>query len=109
MNRIWNKSHQKQLLFTSDPSPWIHPLADTPVHASEFNFAVDFELPANQIDKNKTYINVRMEPGKTQEIPYTVFNRTDKSVTVETLIHSATTNSNGVIEYGESKVNLMKH
>lgn len=44
-----------------------------------------------------------MEPGKTQEIPYTVFNRTDKSVTVETLIHSATTNSNGVIEYGESK------
>ncbi len=57
-------------------------LWQTPVHASEFNFAVDFELPANQIDKNKTYINVRMEPGKTQEIPYTVFNRTDKSVTV---------------------------
>lgn len=47
-----------------------------------------------------------MEPGKTQEIPYTVFNRTDKPVIVETLIHSATTNSNGVIEYGESKSKL---
>ncbi len=102
MNRIWNKSHRNNcsllLILLLGFILW-----QTPVHASEFNFAVDFELPANQIDKNKTYINVRMEPGKTQEIPYTVFNRTDKSVTVETLIHSATTNSNGVIEYGESK------
>ncbi|EFF21709.1 cell surface protein [Enterococcus faecium E1071] len=102
MNRIWNKSHRNNcsllMILLLGFILW-----QTPVHASEFNFAVDFELPANQIDKNKTYINVRMEPGKTQEIPYTVFNRTDKSVTVETLIHSATTNSNGVIEYGESK------
>ncbi|HFM8768986.1 TPA: DUF916 domain-containing protein, partial [Enterococcus faecium] len=93
MNRIWNKSHRNNcsllMILLLGFILW-----QTPVHASEFNFAVDFELPANQIDKNKTYINVRMEPGKTQEIPYTVFNRTDKSVTVETLIHSATTNSN---------------
>ena len=105
MNRIWNKSHRNNcsllLILLLGFILW-----QTPVHASEFNFAVDFELPANQIDKNKTYINVRMEPGKTQEIPYTVFNRTDKSVIVETLIHSATTNSNGVIEYGESKSKL---
>ncbi|EOS8126983.1 DUF916 and DUF3324 domain-containing protein [Enterococcus faecium] len=105
MNRIWNKSHRNNcsllLILLLGFILW-----QTPVHASEFNFAVDFELPANQIDKNKTYINVRMEPGKTQEIPYTVFNRTDKPVIVETLIHSATTNSNGVIEYGESKSKL---
>ena len=54
MNRIWNKSHRNNcsllLILLLGFILW-----QTPVHASEFNFAVDFELPANQIDKNKIY------------------------------------------------------
>jgi hypothetical protein len=72
------------------------------VKASEFNFSVDLEIPDNQIDKEKTYLDLLMEPDQTQKIPYTLYNDTDQDVTVEVLIHSATTNSNGVIEYGES-------
>ncbi|MBJ1267180.1 DUF916 domain-containing protein, partial [Enterococcus faecium] len=53
MNRIWNKSHRNNcsllMILLLGFILW-----QTPVHASEFNFAVDFELPANQIDKNKT-------------------------------------------------------
>ncbi|WP_241161883.1 MULTISPECIES: DUF916 and DUF3324 domain-containing protein [unclassified Enterococcus] len=82
------------ILFTS--------LLTESAEASEFNFAVNFDLPANQIDKQKTYLDLKMAPGQTQEIDYTLFNHTDDEVTVETLIRSATTNSNGVIEYGDS-------
>ncbi|MGK0552888.1 DUF916 domain-containing protein, partial [Enterococcus faecalis] len=43
-----------------------------------------------------------MQPNQKQEIPYTLRNYTDQEVIVDMSIHSATTNSNGVIEYGES-------
>jgi hypothetical protein len=72
------------------------------VEASEFNFSVDIERPDNQIDKEKTYLDLLLEPGKEQEVPFTLYNDTSKDVTVETVIRSATTNSNGVIEYGDS-------
>ncbi|MGK0552266.1 DUF916 and DUF3324 domain-containing protein [Enterococcus faecalis] len=72
------------------------------VEASEFNFSVHFELPENQQDKNKTYLDLLMQPNQKQEIPYTLRNDTDQEVIVDMSIHSATTNSNGVIEYGES-------
>ncbi|MTD38626.1 DUF3324 domain-containing protein [Erwinia sp. CPCC 100877] len=77
-------------------------MSNKEVEASEFNFSVDLEIPDNQIDKEKTYLDLLMEAGKEQNIPFTLYNDTSKDVTVETVIHSATTNSNGVIEYGIS-------
>lgn len=70
--------------------------------ASEFNFSVDIEIPENQVDKSKTYLDLQMNPNQIQKIPYTLYNDTSKDVTVEVTVHTATTNSNGVIEYGES-------
>lgn len=75
----------------------------TGIHASEFNFSVDIDIPENQIDKEKTYLDLLMKPNQKQEIPYTLYNDTSKDIIVEMVIHSATTNSNGVIEYGDSE------
>lgn len=78
-------------------------ICSTGVHASEFNFSVDIDIPENQIDKEKTYLDLLMKPNQKQEIPYTLYNDTSKDIIVEMTIHSATTNSNGVIEYGDSE------
>lgn len=75
----------------------------TGAHASEFNFSVEVDIPENQIDKEKTYLDLLMKPSQKQEIPYTLYNDTSKDIIVEIVIHSATTNSNGVIEYGDSE------
>lgn len=90
---------KKWFLFISFLFLWIWPQQG---FASEFNFSVNFDLPENQIDKSKTYLDLQMSPNQKQEISYTLFNDTDQDITVNILVRSATTNANGVIEYGES-------
>lgn len=70
--------------------------------ASELNFSVVTELPENQLDSKKTYFDLLMTSDQTQTVHIHLANETDKEVIVEPVIHSATTNSSGVVEYGES-------
>ncbi|RDX01526.1 DUF916 and DUF3324 domain-containing protein [Listeria kieliensis] len=70
--------------------------------ASKFNFAVDTVLPDNQIDKQKTYFNLKMKPNQEQTLTIKLRNDTDSPVVINPEIHSATTNRNGVVEYGKS-------
>lgn len=44
-----------------------------------------------------------MEPEKEQTVEVQLRNDTDKDVIVETQVNSATTNLNGVVEYGKTK------
>lgn len=37
-------------------------------HASEFNFAVTPTIPENQVDKSKTYFDLKMAPGAKQTV-----------------------------------------
>ena len=74
------------------------------VAASEFNFAVIPMIPENQIDKSKTYFDLKMNQGAEQELAVVLRNDTSKDVTIETTINSATTNSNGVVEYDLNQV-----
>lgn len=67
--------------------------------ASEFKFAVVPKIPENQIDKTKTYFDLKIIPGAEQALEVELRNDTDKEVTVEMGISSATTNLNGVVEY----------
>ncbi len=76
---------------------WLCPLAG---NASEFNFAVNPVIPENQIDKNKTYFDLEMAPGAVQTVAVQLRNDTDQEVTITPTIASATTNLNGVVEYG---------
>ncbi|MCQ6336230.1 MULTISPECIES: DUF916 and DUF3324 domain-containing protein [Bacillus cereus group] len=78
---------------------WLTPFAS----ASKFNFGVYTVIPDNQIDKQKSYFNLKMEPKQKQTLTIQLKNDTEKDVVIEPKIHSATTNLNGVIEYGPTK------
>lgn len=74
------------------------------VFATEANFAVETHIPDNQVDKSKTYFDLKMAPDQNQTVTATLKNTTEKAVTVEITINSAKTNSNGVIEYGKNTI-----
>lgn len=72
--------------------------------AAEMNFSVKTVMPDNQIDKSKTYFNLKMNSGQQQDITVTLKNDTKKDITVEVGVNTAKTNSNGVVEYGKSSI-----
>lgn len=72
--------------------------------ASEFTFAVEPVIPDNQIDKNQTYYDLKLAPGQKEELAVNMRNDTDNDVKVGVGINSATTNVNGVVEYGKNEI-----
>lgn len=72
--------------------------------AAEMNFSVNTVIPDNQIDKSKTYFNLKMNSNQQQDIMVTLKNDTKKDITVEVGVNTAKTNSNGVVEYGKSSI-----
>lgn len=72
--------------------------------ASEFNFAVTTVIPENQVDKDKTYFDIQLEPNEEQNLEVTLRNDTEKKVKIGISLNSATTNSNGVVEYGKNNL-----
>ncbi|GAF13692.1 cell surface protein precursor [Bacillus sp. JCM 19046] len=73
-------------------------------NASEFNFSVTTVIPDNQTDPSKTYYDLLMEPGQTQTLEMVLRNDTSEDVTLNPAVHSATTNVNGVVEYGLNEI-----
>lgn len=76
--------------------------------AAELRFSVETEIPENQIDKTKTYFDLMMKPDQEQFLKVRAANSTDENLVIDVSVKSATTNSNGVIEYGESLTALDK-
>ncbi|OJG98588.1 cell surface protein [Enterococcus termitis] len=76
--------------------------------AEEMSFSVEAQLPDNQLDKNKTYFDLRVTPGEKEELKVALQNNKDEEVTVQIQANTATTNDNGVIDYGEVKPELDK-
>jgi len=70
----------------------------------EVKFSVLAVIPENQIDKEKTYFDLKMEPSQEQTVKVEVENYTDEGLRIEASVHSATTNKNGVVEYTGSDV-----
>lgn len=71
--------------------------------ASELSFSVQTELPANQVDAKKSYFDLLMTPNQQQTLYINLTNDTDRDITIEAEVNSATTNSGGVVEYGKSQ------
>lgn len=72
-------------------------------NAAEFNFSVIPTIPENQIDKSKTYFELKMAPGAEQVLTLLLRNDTDKEVVVEADINPTSTNINGVVEYSNNE------
>ncbi len=75
-------------------------------NASELKFSVDPILPENQIDNSHTYFDLLVKPEQKQKLTIHMKNTTKKPVTVETTVNAATTNLNGVVEYGDSNTSI---
>jgi len=69
--------------------------------SSGLEFSVRAVLPENQVDQEHTYFDLKMETSQKQTIEVEIWNLTDRELEVETQIHTATTNKNGVVEYAE--------
>lgn len=69
--------------------------------ASQLNFSVKPVLPEFQLDKEKTYFDLKLPNKNDTEVEVVLSNQTDKDVTVETSLNRATTNINGIVEYGK--------
>lgn len=78
-------------------------LGSQPTYAATMAFSVKANLPENQIDKQKTYFDLKMKPGEKQEISLTVHNADTKEVKISIVPNVALTNQNGVIDYSQEK------
>ncbi|ALS02554.1 hypothetical protein ATZ33_14555 [Enterococcus silesiacus] len=69
----------------------------------------DYEVKAipstKQVDKSKTYFDLRLKPEEKHVISVTVTNQSDQERTINTSVKTATTNTNGVVEYLKSEQN----
>lgn len=75
-------------------------------HASELKFSVEPILPDNPITNKHTYFDLLVKPEQRQILVIHMRNDTEKEVVVEPKINAATTNINGVVEYGNSNTKL---
>ncbi|ALS36029.1 hypothetical protein ABID30_000706 [Enterococcus rotai] len=60
--------------------------------------------PENQHNKEVGYYDLKMTPGQEQTVTIKMNNSSSEEITVEVALNSAKTNTNGVIEYGPSKL-----
>lgn len=67
--------------------------------AAEMDFSVSAVIPENQIDKSKTYFELRMKPCQVQELEVLLTNGLSHTVTVVTNANTAVTNDNGIVDY----------
>jgi hypothetical protein len=80
-------------------------LGTTTVWAQDAAYEVKAVPSTAQVDESKTYFDLRLKPEEHHTITVMVSNRSDKSVTVNTDVKTATTNTNGVVEYMNSEQN----
>ncbi|MGX7265088.1 DUF916 and DUF3324 domain-containing protein [Enterococcus crotali] len=72
--------------------------------ADTMAYSVKANIPENQIDKSKTYFDLKMTPGQKQDVSLTISNSSKEKVTIIITPNIAVTNQNGVIDYNQEKV-----
>ncbi|TJY30683.1 DUF916 and DUF3324 domain-containing protein [Leuconostoc mesenteroides subsp. mesenteroides] len=78
------------------------------IHAAGMPFTVNTNIPANQIDKKKTFFNLKVQPKQRQRVTVKLTNTTVNDITVNVSVNSAKTNVNGVVEYGKTNIKIEK-
>ncbi|MGX7418271.1 DUF916 and DUF3324 domain-containing protein [Carnobacterium gallinarum] len=71
------------------------------VHAETMNYTIKAEIPENQIDKAKTYFDLRMTPAQEEVINLTVSNTSNEELKLKVEPNTAVTNQNGVVDYSQ--------
>ncbi|OTO09002.1 hypothetical protein A5882_003681 [Enterococcus sp. 4E1_DIV0656] len=71
--------------------------------ASAPNFNVQAVLPSSQTNPKVSYFDVTLKPEQEENLGVIITNNTQEEMTLDININTATTNSNGVINYGFSE------
>ncbi|MGC6769828.1 DUF916 and DUF3324 domain-containing protein [Enterococcus sp. LJL128] len=79
-------------------------LDDQLVFGEEIGFSVQADLPENQLNKEVSYYDLRMQPGQKQEILLRISNTSNQEQTYEINVNQAYTNKNGFIDYEQKDV-----
>ncbi|MDR3189589.1 MAG: DUF916 and DUF3324 domain-containing protein [Lactobacillaceae bacterium] len=74
------------------------------VAANQLTFTVQPELPANQINQQDGFFNIQLAANQKQDLALNYTNNTKQTITVNAKVAAATTNSNGVVEYGPNNI-----
>lgn len=67
--------------------------------SNNIGFYVKAKLPENQLNADRSYFDLRMNPEQVQTIEVEVINKTDKDLNFAAKINDASTNSVGAVEY----------
>ncbi|WP_020090308.1 DUF916 and DUF3324 domain-containing protein [Levilactobacillus parabrevis] len=73
--------------------------SDAQAATNNVGYSVAAKLPSNQINKQNSFFDLRMNSDKTQTLQVRVYNVTNEDIKIQTAIHTAWTNSGGSIEY----------
>lgn len=76
----------------------------TGVSANQLTFSVTPVLPDNQIDKTDGFFNLKLDQGASEDLVLHYANNTKQPIEVSANVASATTNQNGVVEYGPNTI-----
>ena len=76
----------------------------TGVSANQLTFSVTPVLPDNQIDKTDGFFNLKLDQGASEDLMLPYANNTKQPVEVSTSVAPASTNQNGVVEYGPNTI-----
>lgn len=80
----------------------------TTAYADNSALGVDPIFPTTQIDTKTGYYDLNVEPGQEQNLEMTLMNDGDKPMRVHVSANPASTNDNGVIEYGKNNITVDK-
>ncbi|WP_137625428.1 DUF916 and DUF3324 domain-containing protein [Lactiplantibacillus pingfangensis] len=66
---------------------------------NNIGFSVVAKRPTNQLDSSHSFFDLKMQSGQTQTLKAVIYNVTKHELKIKMGIHTAYTNTNGVIEY----------
>lgn len=78
----------------------------TTAFADNSALGVDPIFPESQIDPKTGYYDLNVQPGQQQDLQMTLLNGGSKPLRVHISANPASTNDNGVIEYGKNKIKV---
>lgn len=72
--------------------------------ASELNFSVSPQTSKYQVDEKEHYFDLLLKPNQEELLTVQLTNDTDREVSLSVQVNNTTTNDNGVVEYGKTKI-----
>ncbi|EHG5966410.1 TPA: DUF916 and DUF3324 domain-containing protein [Enterococcus faecalis] len=92
-----------KILFSLVALVFIIVMGEQDTFASGVDYSIQVNPSAHQKNKDVSYFDLQLEPNSEDNLMVTVKNISNHEITIDTYVDKTTTNSNGVVEYKNSK------